>query len=84
MDKRGSGAVTKGVYPSGICWCGCGEVPGRRSFFQSGHDKRAESAVILVQYGGVPEFLRAHGYGPDGKNAMDELGKWRERGKGRR
>jgi hypothetical protein len=50
------------------------------SFFSSGHDKIAESAVILVVYGGVTQFLKEHGFGPGGKNARDELKKWREKG----
>ena len=37
------------------------------SFFLPGHDKTAESAVISLEYGGVPEFLVQHGYGPGGK-----------------
>ncbi len=76
--------MTQELYPSGICWCGCGKVPGRRAFFLPGHDKTAESAVISVEYGGVPEFLRDHGYQPGGKNPLDELGKRRERDTGPR
>jgi len=37
------------------------------SFFASGHDKVAEAGVILAEYGGVPEFLLYHGYGPGKK-----------------
>ncbi len=39
----------------------------------------AESAVILVEYGGVPEFLQDLGYGPGGKNPSRELRKLRKR-----
>lgn len=68
------------VLPTGECWCGCGTETPVGSFFSPGHDKIAESAVILVVYGGVTRFLREHGFGPGGKNARDELEKWRERG----
>ena len=66
------------ILPTGQCWCGCGEDAARGSFFLPGHDKKAESAVILVEYGGVPEFLQRHGYGPGGKEPMVVLKKWRE------
>ena len=49
------------LIPTGHCWCGCEQETGRGSFFLSGHDKVAESAVILVEYGGVPEFFPHHG-----------------------
>ena len=68
------------ILPTGDCWCGCGEDAARGSFFLPGHDKKAESAVILVEYGGVPEFLKGHGYGPGGKEPMAVLKKWRETG----
>jgi len=61
------------LIPTGTCWCGCGGETGRGSFFLPGHDKVAESAVILVEYSGVPEFLAKHGYGPGGKNARQAL-----------
>jgi hypothetical protein len=54
------------LLPTGTCWCGCGSDTKRGSFFASGHDKRAEAAVILEEYGDIPAFLVAHGYGPDG------------------
>jgi hypothetical protein len=59
------------VFPTGECWCGCGEEVPTRSFFVSGHDRRAESAVIKYEYGSVAGFLDAHGYGPGGKSAHD-------------
>jgi hypothetical protein len=31
-------------------------------------------------YGGVAEFLRHHGFGPDGRNPRRELEAWRESG----
>jgi hypothetical protein len=43
-------------------------------------DKVAESAVIVLKYGSVPEFLVEHGYGPGGRNARVEYDDWRKRG----
>ena len=68
-----------GLLLTGRCYCGCGAKTGRRSFFAAGHDRKAETAVIKVEYGGVAEFLVAMGYGPGGKNATEELEKLRER-----
>lgn len=69
------------LLPTGECWCGCGESTSIGSFFLAGHDKVAESAVILVRYGGVPEFLMHHGFGPGGLNAREMLERWRESGR---
>lgn len=69
--------MSQRLLPTGDCWCGCGAEVGRGSFFLPGHDKKAESAVILVEYGGVPEFISQHGYGPAGKNAIDALAELR-------
>jgi len=69
------------LLPTGECWCGCGTETARGSFFASGHDKVAEAAVILTLYGGVPEFLAHHGFGPGGKNAREELDRWRQSGR---
>ncbi len=71
---------SKRLLPTGECWCGCGKDTAIGSFFQPGHDKTAESAVISVEYGGVPEFLHHHGYGPGGKNARREVAEWRAKG----
>jgi hypothetical protein len=68
------------LLPSGECWCGCGAETPVGSFFAAGHDKVAESAVILTMYGGVPEFLMAHGFGPGAKNAKRSLEEWRLKG----
>src|SRR5262245_20166524 len=57
-----------GVFPNGRCWCGCGETTERTVFFVPGHDKRAEARVVKEVYGSVPDFLAAHGYGPDGRD----------------
>lgn len=63
----------KRLLPTGTCWCGCGTETKRGSFFTTGHDKRAESAVILEEYGDVPTFLVAHGYGPEGSKIASEV-----------
>ena len=39
--------------------------------------------MISVEYGGVPRFLVQHGYGPEGKNALREVDRWRSKGKRR-
>ena len=67
------------LLPTGECWCGCGSETRRGSFFIAGHDKTAESGVILSEWGSVAHFLQAHGFGPEGRNARDELNAWRER-----
>ena len=77
-------AMTKRLLPNGECWCGCREEAALGKFFLPGHDKVAESAVILVEYGGVPGFLVRHGYGPDGKNPKNEVAAWRSQGMPRR
>ncbi|HUX48130.1 MAG TPA: hypothetical protein VMV76_02985 [Dehalococcoidia bacterium] len=74
--------MSKRLLPTGKCWCGCGEDVPRGSFFLAGHDRRAESAVILVEYGSVVEFLAEHGYAPGGKNPQAALEAYRkEKGK---
>ena len=62
----------KRLLPTGECWCGCGEEVPVRAFFKPGHDKRAEAAVTTVVYGGVPQLLDAHDFGPGKRNAMRE------------
>ena len=74
-------ASTKRLLPTGECWCGCGAETAIGSFFLPGHDKTAESAVISVEYGGVPKFLVHHGYGPEGKNPKNEVDRWRSTAK---
>ena len=74
MPNKAAGAR---LLPTGTCWCGCAAATRIGSFFAAGHDKVAEAAVILTQYGGVPEFLVAHGFGPDGRNPRQELTRWR-------
>ena len=62
------------------CWCECGSETAILSFFPTGHDKTAESAVISVEYEGVPEFLHFHCYGPSAKNTRREVAEWRAKG----
>jgi hypothetical protein len=79
MSSKVPSEVTKmtvRLLPTGKCWCGCGHDVARGSFFLPGHDKKAEAAVILVEYGGVPEFLTKHGFGPGGKNPQKALEEW--------
>ena len=40
--------------------------------------------MLLIEYGGVPEFLARHGYAPGGKNPRKALEVWRNSGKTRR
>lgn len=70
----------KDPMPTGECWCGCGASVSRGAFFVTGHDKRAESAVIKVEYQIIPRFLEEHGYGPGGKNPSEELRRFKEEG----
>ena len=70
--------ATERLLPTGECWCGCGKPTSIGAFFLAGHDKVAESAVILVRYGGVPGFLQHHGFGPGGLNARETLENWRK------
>ncbi|MEX2242606.1 MAG: hypothetical protein WD716_02040 [Fimbriimonadaceae bacterium] len=66
--------------PNGVCWCGCGKPTGKGAYFVSGHDKKAESAVMQIRYGGVAEMLVHHGFGPGGLNLHDEHAKWKAAG----
>ena len=70
-------ASTKRLLPTGECWYGYGAEATIGSSYLPGHDKTAESAVISVEYGGMPKFLVHHGYGPDGKNPRHEVDRWR-------
>lgn len=64
------------LLPTGECWCGCGDQTRIGSFFLPGHDRAAEAAVVKTKYGGVPAFLKAHGFGPGGVNARAALDRW--------
>jgi hypothetical protein len=66
--------------PTGECWCGCGEEAAKGAYFLPGHDRRAEAAIVKVEYGSVPQFLDEHGYGPGGKNAAEALAKYQREG----
>lgn len=56
------------LLPAGTCWCGSGQEMATGAFFLSGHDKVAEAAVVLAEYGSGPAFLVSHGYAPGRKN----------------
>lgn len=73
--------MTERLIPTGTCWCGCGSETGLGSFFLPGHDKIAESGVIVAEYKDVPRFLMEHGYGPGGKRACEELKRCRDEAK---
>ena len=60
--------MAKRILPNGKCWCGCDADTQIGKFFLPGHDRKAESSVIEMAYGGVVGFLVEHGYGPGGKN----------------
>jgi hypothetical protein len=66
--------------PTGECWCGCGTETSLGAFFASGHDKRAESAVIKIMYEDVPNFLVKHHFGPGERNASAELAEYQKNG----
>lgn len=67
--------------PTGECWCGCGAETPIGSFFKAGHDKVAESKVIQVKFGGVPELLVHYGYQPGGPGDLrSDWEAWRARG----
>lgn len=68
------------LIPTGECWCGCGKEVKVGAFFVQGHDKRAEAAVVKTVYGSVPALLVAHGFGPGGKNADEELRRYQKGG----
>ena len=80
LSKDGVQGMPKRLIPTGSCWCGCGDETLRGSFFLAGHDRRAESDVILVEYENVVGFLDRHGYGPGGKNARKAAEAVRRRG----
>ena len=61
------------VFPTGKCFCGCGEATEGTSYFIAGHDKRAEAKVVKEVYGSVVAFLAAHGYGPEGRDSTPAI-----------
>jgi hypothetical protein len=48
-------------------------VTGLGSYFAGDHEQRAALAVIDLEYGSVASFLVEHGFGPDGRNPLEEL-----------
>ena len=65
--------MASGPSPTGSCWCGCGNETGPGSFFAPGHDRKAEAAIVRLEYGSVARLLEEHGYGPGGKNLLAAL-----------
>jgi hypothetical protein len=65
--------MKKPLEPSGTCWCGCGEPIETDAFFATGHDSVAESSILDLKYGGRPESLVQHGYGPEQKNLFQAV-----------
>jgi hypothetical protein len=62
----------KRLIPTGECWCGCGEEAKLGSFFLVGHDKKAESVAIELEFdGSVAQFLDALGFAPGGKRRTE-------------
>lgn len=61
----------------GLCWCGCGSGTAPDSLFLPGHDRAAMNAVVQLEYGGIAQFLEAHGFGPEGRSAIRELAELR-------
>ncbi|MDQ6840550.1 MAG: hypothetical protein M3137_20000 [Actinomycetota bacterium] len=61
------------LIPTGHCWCGCGATTGLAAFFVEDHETLATMAVIDIEYGGTPSFLLEHGFGPEGRNPIEEL-----------
>ncbi len=69
------------LLPTGTCWCGCEKPTGLGKFFVPGHDKAAEAALMALKWNAsVPEFLHAHGYGPQRSvsRAAVDAGVWEE------
>ncbi len=51
--------------PNGTCWCDCGGTTKPGSFFQQGHDKRAERYLAAVDGGqSIAERLASRGFVP--------------------
>ncbi len=69
--------VNEAPVPGTKCWCGCGSEPKEGAFFMPGHERAAEGAVVQLVYGGVPQFLAAHGFGPEARSAIKELAELR-------
>jgi hypothetical protein len=69
--------MTDEPQPNGQCWCGCGSGTKPGAFFLPGHERAAEAAVVTLLYGGIPQFLVKHGFGPGARSAIKELAEFR-------
>jgi hypothetical protein len=65
--------------PNGQCFCGCGSGTKPGAHFLPGHERAAEAAVVTLIYGGVPQFLEKHGFGPGARSAIKELAELRRK-----
>lgn len=63
--------IAERLLPTGACWCGCGGETAIGAFFVINHDRIAEAAVMRAEYGSIAAFLKAHGYGPEGKKPCE-------------
>ena len=59
--------------PTGTCWCGCGEETGHRSFFAPGHDRRAEAAIVRLEYGSVARLVEPDPHTKRDRNSEDSV-----------
>lgn len=48
-----------------LCWCGCGQQTAAGKHFVPGHDRKAEAALVRLEYGSIAELLAHHGFGPE-------------------
>lgn len=61
MSKKNSKASeTPVIEMTGKCLCSCGADVTK--YFAPGHEQRAILSVVHGEFGGVLEFLKAHGY----------------------
>jgi hypothetical protein len=65
--------LSEHLETTGTCWCSCGEEVETGAFFTPGHDSVAESSILDLKYGGRPELLAEHGYGPGQENLYEAV-----------
>ncbi|HEV8653177.1 MAG TPA: hypothetical protein VG276_28225 [Actinomycetes bacterium] len=60
------------AYPTGWCWCGCGEATAPRSLFRPGHDAAARAMILKHHYqGDTATMVLAHGYEQPGPHGFE-------------
>ena len=62
---------------TGRCWCGYGSPTGEGKHFVRYHDRKAEAALVKVEYGSIADMLAHHGFGP-GNSVVDAAERLRE------